>query len=177
MVKQDNLFYPHIPEVDVRPDIDTIFNRARSAADESIQDKDGLYRRQVIIVTPGRLLVGKKCPIPSELSQDEISRLVTLIPPHPPRAIAVIAYTYLDALKEDLLKAIPFFGYLLGFATIGHRVWVFEGHPSALAAGCAQADMLIVDGALLPDLDKNESWREVAVSAMRGNQIKVIPRS
>jgi len=37
--------------------------------------------------------------------------------------------------------------------------------------------MLIVDGALLPDLDKNESWREVAVSAMRGNQIKVIPRS
>ena len=177
MVKQDNLFYPHIPEVDVLPDIDKIFNRARSAADESIQDKDGLYRRQVIIVTPGRLLVGKKCPIPSELSQDEISRLLALIPPHPPRNIAVIAYTYLDALKEDLLKAIPFFGYLLGFATIGHRVWVFEGHPSALAAGCAQADMLIVDGALLPDLDKNESWREVAVSAMRGNQIKVIPRS
>jgi hypothetical protein len=64
----------------------------------------------------------------------------------------VITYTYLEALKKDILQAIPFFGFLLGFAAIGHRVWVFEGHSSALQAGCREADLLIVDGGILPFL-------------------------
>jgi hypothetical protein len=35
----------------------------------------------------------------------------------------------------DASKAIPFLGLLIGWATVRHRVSVFEGHPSALAAG------------------------------------------
>jgi hypothetical protein len=176
MADKEKLFRPHIPEVDIRPDIDGIFNQARKAAEKSTEDADGLYRRQVIIVTPGRLLIGKECPLPGELSSDEIQRLNQLIPIKPSQNIAVIAYTYLEALQNDILKAIPFFGYLMGFATIGHNVWVFEGHPSAISAGCSGADILIVDGGLIPELDENGSWQEVAASAMRKCEIKVIPR-
>ena len=116
-------------EVDERPDIESVFIKARIAADESREDEYGLYRRQVIIVTPGRLLVSKICPLPSEIPADELSRLIKLIPPQPSRNIAVVAFTYLEALKTDVLQAIPFFSYLLGFATLGHKVWIFERTP------------------------------------------------
>ena len=176
MASDNNLFQPQIPEVDIRPDIEKIFERARSSADESVMDDEGLYRRQVIIVTPGRLLISKACPLPAELSREDISRLTGLLPANPPQNIAVIAYTYLEALKRDINKTIPFFGYLLGFAAIGHRVWIFEGHPSALAAGCRNADLLLVDGGLLPFLAENENWQGDALGSMRDNQIKIIPR-
>jgi hypothetical protein len=52
------------------------------------------------------------------------------------RNIAAIAYTELSGLRSDISKTIPFFGILLGFAYIGHAVWIFEGHGSALVAGC-----------------------------------------
>lgn len=176
MASENNIFQPHIPEVDIRPDIEKIFELARTSADESIIDDEGLYRRQVIIVTPGRLIISKACPLPAELSQEEITRLSSLLPVNPLQNIAVIAYTYLGALKKDILKTIPFFGYLLGFAAVGHRVWIFEGHASALTAGCRDADLLMVDGELLPYLAENETWQQDALGSMRGKQIKVIPR-
>ena len=55
----DLLFIPHMPEIDIRPDIESVFSKARAAADESREDVDGLFHRQVIIVTPGRLLISK----------------------------------------------------------------------------------------------------------------------
>lgn len=176
MAARINILQPRMPDVDIRPDIDMIFDRARAAADKSTVDAEGLFHRQVIIVTPGRLLIGKECPLPGEFPGGELERLINLLPVNPPRSIAVIAYTFLEALKQDLLKAIPFFGYLMGFAAIGHKVWIFEGHPSALAAGCRDADLLMVDGGLLPDLEKNINWQQEALSVMRGSEIKIIPR-
>jgi hypothetical protein len=176
MASDEKLFQPQMPEVDIRPDIEKIFDRARSSADESVIDEEGLYRRQVIIVTPGRLLISKACPLPVELDQEEINRLTGLLPVNPPKNIAVIACTYLEALKKDIFKAIPFFGYLLGFAAVGHKVWVFEGHPSALAAGCRDADLLIIDSGLLSFTAKLADWQSIALESMRGNQIKIIPR-
>lgn len=174
--KNTGLFEPRMPAVDIRPDIETIFARARAEAAVSVEDDQGLHRRQVIIVTPGRLIAAKECPLPVEIPQREIGRLKNLVPPKPAKHIAAIAYTYLEALKEDMGKAIPFIGYLLGFGMLGHSVWVFEGHPSALAAGCRDADMLLVDGGMLPYLEENPTWRETALGAMRGNEIKLITR-
>jgi hypothetical protein len=171
-----DLFFPHLPEVDIRADIDSVFSKARLAADQSREDDDGIFHRQVIIVTPGRLLISKVCPIPSEIPTDELSRLSSLIPPQPQKSIAVISYTYLEALKKDILQAIPFFGFLLGFATIGHVVWVFEGHSTAMQAGCKDADILLVDGGILPYLGDELEWRTIAVNSMRGNEIKIIQR-
>ena len=53
-------------------------------------------------------------------------------------------------------------------------VWVFEGHPSALSAGCREADVLIVDGAMVPHLQQD--WIAVASSAMKHPEIYVHDR-
>jgi hypothetical protein len=87
----------------------------------------------------------------------------------------VIAYTELQAVTNQISKAIPFVGMLLGFAYIGHPVWIFEGHPSALAAGCREADLLLVDGGMLPYLTDN--WVEIAASGMRNKEIYVHERA
>ena len=71
------------------------------------------------------------------------------------RNIAVIANTELQAVTKEISKAIPFVGMLMGFAYIGHAVWIFEGHPDALEAGCRDADVLIVDGGMAPFLSKD----------------------
>jgi hypothetical protein len=42
---------------------------------------------------------------------------------------------------------------------------VFEGHPSALAVGCRDAELLIADNAMMPFLQ--EDWVTVAVGAMK----------
>jgi len=68
-----------------------------------------------------------------------------------------------------------YLGFLLGFAYIGHAVWVFEGHPSALASGCRNADVLLVDGAMVPHLQQD--WVAVASRAMRRPEIFVHDRA
>ena len=97
----------------------------------------------------------------------------TISPQHK-RNIAVISYTELTAVKANISKAIPFIGMLLGFAYIGHAVWVFEGHASALAPGCREADVLLVDGGMLPYLQPD--WQAVASSVMRKPEIYVHDR-
>lgn len=171
---QAAIFTVHMPDVDVRGDIEAVFNQARAAAEQAEPDEDGLLRRQVIIITPGRLLISKQCPILNEIKKTEVDRLAQLIPSHPVRRIAVIAYTLLDALKVDIRQAIPFFDYLLGFGMLGHCVWVFEGHQSALTAGCRDADVLLVDDAMLPYL--HPDWRMTALRTMRGSEIRLIAR-
>jgi hypothetical protein len=173
----DDLFLPHMPEIDTRPDIESIFKRARKAAAEPNLSTDGVYHRQIIIVTPGRLLIGKDCPLASELTEEQIARLEKWIPRSPTKQIGVIAYTFIDALKKDMRRTIPFIDYLLGFSAIGHSVWVFEGHPGSLAAGCRDADLLLVDSGMLPELDKNPDWQKVALGTMREKEIKLVKRA
>ena len=104
MPEKMDLFIPHMPDVDIRPDIESVFSKALVAANESRENGDGLFHRQVIIVTPGRLLISKACMLPSEIPADELLKLTALIPPHPPKNISVITYTYLEALKKDILQ-------------------------------------------------------------------------
>jgi hypothetical protein len=76
---------------------------------------------------------------------------------------------------EQVVFKSPFFGILLGSACIGHAVWVFEGHASALAAGRREADVLIVDGGMVPYLTKD--WARLAGSVMRHREIYVHDRA
>jgi hypothetical protein len=174
--KGEDLFIPHMPEVFMRKDIETVFSRARAAAAEPSQSAEGIYNRQIIIVTPGRLLVSKDCPLAAELTVEQIAILEKYVPRKPVLQICAIAFTQIDALKKDMRRAIPFIDYLLGFSAIGHSVWIFEGHPAALAAGCRDADLLLVDGGMLPALEENPGWREMALEVMRGKDIKLISR-
>jgi hypothetical protein len=72
-------------------------------------------------------------------------------------------------------QAIPFFGLLMGLATIGHSVWIFTGGADVLEAGCREADVLIVDSACLATLSPD--WQGTAARVMRNAEILVHDRS
>jgi len=167
-------FEPHMPEVDILPNLEEVFDRARKAA-AGEGEQAGASERHVIVVTPGRMMMLQPCPPPGSMPKKQVSAIEQMIPPATKRNIAAIGYTRLDALTTDISKAIPFFGFLLGFAYIGHSVWVFEGHESALAAGCREADVLIVDGGMVPHL--REDWAAVASSVMRHAEIYIHDRA
>jgi hypothetical protein len=102
-----------------------------------------------------------------------------LIPSVVKRNVAVIADTgFTGEAAPDLAKAskaIPFLGLLTGLTYIGHHVWVFEGHASALAAGCRDADVLIVDSGVVPHLEKG--WEKAAEAVMRNANILIHDRA
>jgi hypothetical protein len=162
-----------MPEVDEVPDIEEVFAKARKAAagDQPVEQKG----RNVIVVTPGRMLMLRPCPAPGSMASNQVATVEGMISPKVKRNIAAIAYTELSGLRSDISKTIPFFGILLGFAYIGHAVWVFEGHRTALVAGCRDADVLIVDGAMVPHLQIN--WVSVTSSVMKSREIYIHDRA
>jgi hypothetical protein len=155
-----DLFEPRMPEVDLSSDIHRVFAQARQAA--ASQGSAGDPSRQVVLVTPGRTLMLQPCPAPGTMPANIVTQIERLISPKVKRKIAVIAYTELKAITMGLANAIPFFGMLVGMTYIGHSVWIFEGHTSALAAGCNEADVLIVDSGMVPNL--TAEWKELAMS-------------
>ena len=174
MAAQPDLFEPHMPEVDQPKDIHRVFDQARkSAAGEHAPGKD--HSRQVVLVTPGRMLMLQPCPPPGSMPQDMVSQVERLVSPKVKRKIAVIAYTELQAITKGLSQAIPFFGMLVGMAYIGHSVWIFEGHATALAAGCEGADVLIVDSGMVPHLAAE--WQTLAASGAPAIQIYIHDRT
>jgi hypothetical protein len=109
------------------------------------------------------------------MSPQHVQAIEKIAPAGSPLNIAVIAFTQLDALMEKEQQAIPFLGYLLGLSYVGHTVVVFEGHPSAFKAGCRNADLLIVDAAMVPHLQGD--WMAAAWGVMRsGADILVFGR-
>jgi len=173
---KSDLYEPRMPEVDVLPEIEEVFAQARkTAAGETKLSGAGANDRFLVLVTPGRLLMQHPCPAAGSIPHDQVVSIEKIIPPAVKRNIAVIAYTELQAVRTDLGKTIPFAGLLMGFAYIGHAVWIFEGHPSALAAGCRDADLLIVDGGMVPFLAKD--WVATASSGMRKKEIYLHDRA
>jgi hypothetical protein len=166
------LYQPHMPDVDQPPTLAAIFDKARSTASNGAPT--GPARRCVVVITPGRLLMLQPCPPPGSMPEPQVAAIQRMIAPEPKRSIAAISYTELTALKTDIAKTVPFMGMLLGFAYIGHAVWVFGGHPTALAHGCRDADALLVDGGMLPYLQLD--WQGVASRVMRRPEIYVHDR-
>ncbi|NMC47774.1 MAG: hypothetical protein GYA52_13185 [Chloroflexi bacterium] len=169
---QENIFQVHMPEVDIRPDLKAIFQEARELADQETVLADGTHQRRVVIVSPGRLILLKDSYPPDTLPSENRMVLEDLLPSEKPLKIAVIAYTYLEALRVDIRRAIPFFDYLLGFTYLGHSVWIFEGHSSALREGCRDADYVLVDQRMLPYLD--EDWRQIILSENNPANIRML---
>jgi hypothetical protein len=103
-----------------------------------------------------------------------------LLPSSVKRNVAVIgdtAWTMAEKPNaQSANQAIPFFGLLMGFATIGHAVWIFDATAAAmLSAGCRNADVLIVDSARLAALPPG--WQDVVAQVMRNRQILVHDRA
>lgn len=173
--RKKNAFSPadlHMPEVVEIPNIEEVFTNARNAAArEGIQAAAG---QNVVVVTPGRTLMFQPCPSAGSMPAEQVANMERLISPKMKRKIAAIAYTE-GATVNTLVANIPFFGLLLGMAYIGHAVWVFEGHSSALAAGCREADVLIVDSGMAPFL--TQDWIAIASSGMKTTEIYLHDRA
>jgi hypothetical protein len=144
-----DLFEPRMPEVDFPAGLEGIFAQARRGGELA---PPGSPSKHVAVITPGRMVMMHPCPPPGTMNQTAVASIEKLLPSATKRKVAVIAFTQLEALRADLKKAIPFFGLLTGMAYINHTVWVFEGHSSALASGCREADLLIVDELMIPFL-------------------------
>jgi len=171
----DNLFTPRMPEVDELPNIDEVFDKAGKAAARELPPPEDENPRHVIVVTPGRMLMYQACPPAGSMPEGQVAKIEAMLPSKVKRKIAVIAYTELEAVKKNITKAIPFLGMLMSFAYIGHSVRIFEGHGSAIAAGCKDADLLIVDGGMVPFLEKD--WTAVAAKVMKNPEIYVHDRA
>lgn len=161
-----------MPEIDLRNDIEEVFAGVKKAA-------IGNRRRSALVILrpDRRSLVLPAVSETADLKHAALS-LQRLVPSTSQRRIAVIAYTVFPSAEPnaaEVNRSIPFAGMLMGLTYIGHAVWVFEGHASAMKAGCRDADVLIVDSAMLPLLP--EGWMETASAVMRNSNILVHDRS
>ena len=153
-----SLFEPRMPEVDVLPDMEGLFAKAR------IEIASGGERR-VGIVTPGRMTMLLPAPRPNSIAKEFVAQVSQLLPSAKPLNITFVGYTQLEALMQDKAKCIPQLGQLLGFAYLGHNVIVFEGHPSAFKYALRDSDVLMIDSGMLPFLQPD--WVDVALRLMR----------
>ena len=137
-------------------------------------------QRQLVIVRPdGRQMTLAAVP-KDKAPPSAVAAVERMLPATMPRNVAAIGDTaWAMAEKPNLTEAgsaVPFFGMLMGFSTIGHAVWLFEAATaSALAAGCCDADVVIVDSARLPTLPEN--WQALALAVVRTKQILVHDRA
>ena len=157
-------YAPFMPDVDERSNVQEVFANARTAASKA---PDG---RGVALVGPDRAVMVLPVPPRSPGMDARVPKLPD-IPSDQPRNIAVIANTGILAAAQgkppdlqEAAKVIPFLGYLIAFGYAGHRVWIFEGHPSALTAGLEHAEILLLDSGMLPLLQND--WMSVAQRMM-----------
>jgi len=163
-----------MPTVDAGTDFRAVITRARQAASiESRRAQDGRLCRRVVIILPSREIALQECQPSGSANKEMIEGVEKILPSGSPSNVIAIAFTDLKASSNtrEVSQAMPFLGFLLGFAYIGHNVVAFEGHSSALAEGLAEADLLLADARMIPFLQKD--WRDVAFTVMRTPKVFV----
>jgi hypothetical protein len=168
-----------MPQVDVPADVEERLKKAWRLASEG-PDIATLTaappgQRYVVVVTPGRATFIQPCPRPGSMDANSLAAIQKIAPPQSPSNVAVVAFTQFDPATSSMSKAIPFLGYVMGLGYIGHNVVVFEGQHWTLTAGCRDADMVIVDEAIVPQLE--QGWMNVVFRAMRGTQLLIFGRN
>jgi hypothetical protein len=159
-----------MPEVEPRPDIDAVFAQVRQTASRG-------NPRGIAVLTPERQLALVPMLPDTPAVKTMAANLAKLVPAAARRNIVGIGYTAPSSLSQpnDPNQSAPFFALLAGLCHVGHLVWVFEGHASALEAGCREGDVLIVDSGvrhLLPD-----GWQDTVAAVMRNANILVFNRT
>ena len=144
-------------------------------------------KRYVLLVQPDGSFLVLPCPAVGSMAAENIAQIESIVPSTIKRNISAIAHTEIVSGQKKPVavagpevvraagQAIPFLGLLIGMAYVGHTVRVFNGRTPALASGCKDADVLIVDSALEAKLGGN--WKAVASAAMRQANIFVHDRT
>ena len=142
--------------------------------------------RHIIVVRQNQSLLCLPCPERSTVRPEYVAEVERIVPSDAKRNIAVIAPTQpkleptdVDAIPStmDVIamgRVIPFFGMLIGLASIGHSVWVFDGQPDAFVAGCRDADLVIIDSAAAARLTTKSL--DQAVPLMRNANVLIHDR-
>jgi tetratricopeptide (TPR) repeat protein len=170
-------FEPRMPEVDVWEDsaMEKTFESARRHT----------LPPSIVVVTPSHkniLTLGRPADDPYLAKKKRNSKYAQVLEQFAslskPQNISAIAMTDVATGFEDAkhpnddpytgARAIPFIWDLIAIGSLGHHVLMFEGHPSVLKMGCRDADVLIVDGGMVPFLQWN--WASVAYSVMQGER-------
>jgi len=153
-------FAPWMPDVDLGIDPQKTFDEVCASPSQG-----------VVIVRPDRASLLLQNSPSSPRIQELLRGLPPFVPRDEPHNIAAIANTAFTMLQHavtpglaEASRAIPFLGLLMGCAQAGNRVWIFEGHSSAIAAGLTGVDLLFVDSGMLPHLQAN--WMTIARQAM-----------
>lgn len=163
-----------------KPDFSDAVAPATQAARAFAAIRERAAQRQLVVVRPdGRTLVMpamEKASAPAAA----VAAVERMLPPSTTRNVAAIGDTSWSTAEKPNLReagqAIPFFGLLMGFAAIGHAVWVFDtASIVALLAGCAQADLAIIDSARLQAFPAG--WQAQVAAVMRTPQIVVHDRA
>jgi len=159
-------------------DMEEVFDKARTLASEG-------DTRQVVLIRPDLSLLILACPAAGSMPRQVIDQMEAIVSSATPRNIAVISPTgfappggRVEVGSREWAavgKAIPFFGLLNGLAYIGHSLWIFNGSPIEIEAGCREADLLIVDSAAAGSL--SAASVEVARKAMRRAEILIHDRA
>lgn len=136
-------------------------------------------QRQLAIVRPDLRLVTMPALAKDAAPAAAVAAVERLLPSESPRNVAVVADTAWSAEQKPTVQtaaaAVPFFGLVMGLAAVGHAVWMFEGAGAPmLAAGCRDADLLIVDSARLGSFPKG--WPALITPVMRTPFITVHDR-
>lgn len=173
---------PSLPRVDEDVDFAQVVSKARQLCAGGMEvpgHEPG--ERAMAVITPGRMvMLQSAAPVTTTPSPEAVEAVRKIVPDEPALNITVIAATN-DAVKASLKgvtalnELVPFLGYLLGMAWLGHNVILFEGHPSALREGCRDADLLIVDEEVA-DLMQPD-WVQTATSVMRTQRILLFLRT
>jgi hypothetical protein len=164
-LRAPHLFEPHMPNVSEPLDLRDIAARARAIL--------ACAERKVAILTPDRNLRIVPAPPAGSMSQEHVDP-VRRIFPGTELNITVVSFTALQALEKNDAQCIPMLGILAGLAYVGHKVLVFEGHPSAFETVVAGSDALVIDSGMLPFLQSD--WFDVARRNMPQGKILCFDR-
>ena len=152
------------------PDLEQVFAPIRQKASQ----------RQLVIVRPDVKVMLLPALEKTAAPPEALASIERMLPSDVKRNVAVVTATAWAAAAAPSIQsaneAIPFFGILMGFASIGHAVWIFDTKAAAiLSAGCRDADIVVVDSARAETLP--QGWQSTATKAMRNPQIMVYDRA
>ena len=165
-----------------KPDYsDTVTPQAASTLEQVFAAvRERAAQRMLVILRPDDQQLILPVPPKEAAPADQVAAVERLLPSSVQRRVAVIGDTSWSSAAQPNLRdaagAIPFFGMLMGLATIGHAVWIFDGGaPERISAGCRDADLVIVDSGRIEGLQAN--WQALASAGTRKPQILVHDRA
>jgi hypothetical protein len=170
------LIPPSMPTVSPHRDIHRCFEDARRLS-------AGAHgTRQVVIIAPDGTLVKVPVPSPEEADQTLLRDVRHALAPEnePITGLAITSINCTAGAQRRgrsfhrLLPLVPNLSYLVGAACLGNTVVAFEGHPRDFAAGCAGADMLILDDGMMPLLGPD--WAAIALKTLRQPRVILFGR-